>query len=38
MRKAILAAAAVALILLCGAVPGARAGETLSIEAFYGNF
>lgn len=41
MRKALLSAAAIAglsLTLMWSAMPGARAGETLSIEAFYGNF
>jgi hypothetical protein len=39
MRKAIISAVAgLALVLLGGAIAGARAGEQLSIEAFYGNF
>ncbi|MDP6474480.1 MAG: hypothetical protein QF449_13390 [Alphaproteobacteria bacterium] len=39
MRKPLRsAAAALVLVLLCGAIPGAGAGEQLSIEAFYGNF
>ncbi len=39
MRKPLMcAAAALVLVLLSSAIPGARAGEQLSIEAFYGNF
>ena len=40
MRKAItaVAAAVLALVILWGAAPGAKAAEQLSIEAFYGNF
>ena len=39
MRKALTSATLVlAIVLLWGAVPGAKAAEQLSIEAFYGNF
>lgn len=40
MQKAIagVAVAVLALVILWSAAPGAKAGEQLSIEAFYGNF
>ena len=39
MRKALTSATLVlVIVLLWGAVPGAKAAEQLSIEAFYGNF